>query len=291
MLTPQSTIWVERLLWIAAGVTTAMSVGDAVVHRSGAMRLTSAIVVWSVFGLVVLAVMVPSALGLTVVRTAAPLAVVGAVSSWIGGASPVVGAAAVGLAAVHTAFALSADVGGAFVQASAYGNERRFLLRAPFAYLVPLVVSWLVWCALLVAAVLVLGASRWLVGGLLGAAALVLGRFVITRYHRLSRRWLVIVPAGVVVHDHLVLGETTMVTRSNVLAMRLALADTVAADFTGPASGHAIEVEVREMITALLAPTRRAPRGTALHVQAFIIAPSRPGLALTYATEQRLPVG
>jgi hypothetical protein len=40
------------------------------------------------------------------------------------------------------------------------------------------------------------------------------------------------------------------------------------------------------MVTALLAPTKDAPRGIALHVQSFIIAPSRPGAVLR-ATKPR----
>ncbi len=34
------------------------------------------------------------------------------------------------------------------------------------------------------------------------------------------------------------------------------------------------------MITVLLAPTKDSPRGKALHVQSFMIAPSRPGAVL-----------
>ena len=62
------------------------------------------------------------------------------------------------------------------------------------------------------------------------------------RWHKLSRRWFVLVPTGVVVHDHLVLAETLMMRRNEVVGLRLAPADTEALDLTGPAAGHAVEV-------------------------------------------------
>jgi hypothetical protein len=83
-----------------------------------------------------------------------------------------------------------------------------------------------------------------------------------------------------VVHDRVVLAETLMVLQSEVAGIDLALAGTEAADFTGPAAGHAVEIGLRSMTTAILAPSKNTPRGTALHVQSFIVAPSRPGAVL-----------
>jgi hypothetical protein len=101
----------------------------------------------------------------------------------------------------------------------------------------------------------------------------------------------VLVPAGVVVHDHVALAETVMFRAAVVSRVRLALADTQAADLTGPAGGHAIEVTVSESTTVVLAGTRSAPGGTALHALAVLVAPTRPGNVLRAAGEQSLPVG
>ena len=94
-----------------------------------------------------------------------------------------------------------------------------------------------------------------------------------------------LVPVGLVVHDQVVLAETLMVARRDVARIDLALADTEAADLTGPAGGHAIEVGLHSMIDATLAPTRTAPRGTALHLQSFLVAPTRPGAVLRATTD------
>jgi hypothetical protein len=109
---------------------------------------------------------------------------------------------------------------------------------------------------------------------------------LLPRFTALARRWLVFVPAGVVVHDQVVLGETLMVPRAELDGIDLALSGTEAADFTGPAAGHAVEIRLRSMGNALLAPTKAAPRGTALHMQSFIVAPTRPGLVLRASRER-----
>jgi hypothetical protein len=127
---------------------------------------------------------------------------------------------------------------------------------------------------------LLLAAGRWVIGGVVAIVAALLTWLLLPRFNTLSRRWLVLVPAGVVVHDQVVLAETLMIARTDVVGIDLALAGTEAADFTGPATGHAVEIGMRSMATALLAPTKTTPRGTALHVRSFIIAPTRPGAVL-----------
>jgi hypothetical protein len=82
-----------------------------------------------------------------------------------------------------------------------------------------------------------------------------------------------------------------MLRRSEVEHIRLAPADTDAADLTGPAAGNAIEVATTTAVTALLAPTRRQPRGRAIHLTAFLTSPTRPGRALHDAGARRLPIG
>ncbi|HRB05169.1 MAG TPA: hypothetical protein PLP26_17470, partial [Ilumatobacteraceae bacterium] len=108
--------------------------------------------------------------------------------------------------------------------------------------------------------------------------------------HRLSMRWLVVVPAGIVVHDAVTLGETLMMQRGNVAVAHLAAADTQAADLTGPAAGHALEIVLREMELVVLAATVAEPKGKALHVQSILVAPSRPGRALNALAEGKIPV-
>ncbi|MEO7370901.1 MAG: hypothetical protein ABI949_11560 [Ilumatobacteraceae bacterium] len=273
-------LWGPRILWVTVGVTGAWSLGEALDGRSSAVRTTVMIGSWLLWGTGVVALVVPSTLGLTVMRMVSALAWGGAVVGWIAGASPVPGAVFVACALLCGALVGGAEFGQRCVQASAYGDEQRFLLRPPAAFLPPIAIAGVVWLAATIAAPLVLACRVWIVGVVVGAGAVMLTWLLLPRFNALSRRWLVFVPAGVVVHDQVVLGETLMISRADLDTIDLALAGTEAADFTGPAAGHAIEIGMRSMVDALLAPTKTAPRGTALHVKSFIVAPTRPGTVL-----------
>ena len=148
-----------------------------------------------------------------------------------------------------------------------------------------------VWAVSVVAGATMLAAQQWAGGALVALLAVGLSVLLFPRFHQLSRRWLVLVPAGVVVHDPTVLVDTLMVTKPNVAGLRLAEADTEAADLSGPAAGHLVEVSLNEMETVVFAGTRAKPAGTALHVQSFLVAPSRPGRVLLAAAAKRLTVG
>lgn len=279
-----------RLLCVALAITGALALSSATDGRTD-VASTVATIAWGVLvAAMVLSVVVPSPLGLAVVRLAVPASVPATAMTLVFGADTLWAVIALAAALAATAVALAAETGEAMVQAAAYGAERRLPLRSPAPLLLPIVVSWIAWCALAIGGVVLICASQWVVGSLLVLLAVALGRLVLRRYHQLACRWLVIVPAGVVVHDQLVLAETLMVPRPNVRLARLALAGTEAADLTGPAAGHALEVTVGEMVLAVLAATADQPKGRALHVQSFLVSPSRPGRALRALADGRVPV-
>lgn len=276
-------LWWPRLLWLAVAVTGAWSMGDATQGRSAALRSTIVIAAWLAWGIGIVALVVPSTLGLTAMRMLSALSCGAAAVSWVGGARPVAGAAFVVSALICALFVGSADFGQRCVQTSAYGDEHRFLLRLPAAFLLPVVLAGVLWVAIVLAAPLLLGAGKWTAGTVVAAVGILLTWLLVPRFTALGRRWLVVVPAGFVVHDQVVLAETLMVPRPDVVRIDLALTGTEAADLTGPAAGHAVEFGLRSMATATLAPTKASPRGTALHLQSFLVAPTRPGAVLAAA--------
>jgi len=279
-------LWGPRILWVAVGLAGAWSIGDALDGRSAAVRTTVTIGGWLVWGIGVVALVVPSALGLTVMRMVAALACGAAIVSWFGGAGPSPGACFLACTVICGLLVGGADFGQSCVQGSAYGDEKRFLLRAPAAFLLPVAIAGVVWTGVVVAAPLLLASNRWIPGMAVAIVAGFSTWLLLPRFAALTRRWLVFVPAGIVVHDQVVLGETMMVSRPEIVGIDLALANTEAADLTGPAAGHAVEISMRSMATVLLAPTKASPRGTALHVQAFIVAPTRPGMVLRAARRE-----
>ena len=106
--------------------------------------------------------------------------------------------------------------------------------------------------------------------------------------HRLARRWLVLVPAGLVLHDELVLAETVMLPRRSIDAILLAPADTEAADLTGNALGRALEIRLTGASTVVLAGSPSKPGGTALHVHSILVSPTRPGRVIAEAARRRV---
>lgn len=271
------------MIWLAVGIVGAWSIGDALDGRSSAVRAVVAIVGWLAWGIGVVALVVPSTFGLTIIRMITALACGAAAVSWIGGAAPAPGAAFVACTLIAGLLIGGAEFGQRCAQASAYGDEQRFLLRPPAAFVPPVAVAGLIWTTAIVAAPLLLASRNWVLGGVVTVVGVLLTWVLLPRFHTLSRRWIVLVPAGVVVHDQVVLAETLMVPRRQVVGLELAPAGTEAADFTGPAAGHAVEVRMHSMLNALLAPTKESPRGRALHVQSFIVSPSRPGAVLRAA--------
>lgn len=284
------TPWVARAAWVGVALAGGGAVEGAVDERSDAVRWTVAVGGWGVWALVALGLALASVRSLTAVRVLAPISLVATVAVAVAGAPGADVALLAVPAAITTLAAMSAEFGREFVQASAYGDEQRFPLRVPVAAGTAAVVVWLVWAPTVVAGPLLLAAGSWVFGGLCAAVALAGAVFVGPRWHRLSRRWFVLVPAGLVVVDPVVLADTLMVKTSQLAALRLAPADTQAADLTGPASGYAVEVTTAETVTTVFAFTPKEPNGRAIHMTSFLVSPTRPGAALRAAGDRGLPV-
>lgn len=283
--------WVLRLIWVGVLVAGGAAIDEATVSatdRFGDVVRYAAFVGWFAG---VCSMALPAVVSLTAVRLIVPIAVPTAVAALLGGAGATSGVAFLILALLAVVVAYSALIGRVFVQASAYGDEDRHLLRPPAAYALAAGLSWAVWAASAITAVLLLADRRWITGLLVALVAIGGGVLGWPRWHRLARRWFVIVPIGVVIHDQLVLAETVMLRRQEIARIRLAPVGTEAADLTGPASGHTIEISTHESTTVIFAATPKVPRGNAIHLRSCLVAPSRPGEALRSAVRRRLPVG
>lgn len=232
---------------------------------------------WVLFIGVAIALLVPSPISLTVTKCVTPLMALVAFIS----ASPagIFGSLA---AFIITWSALFADV---MVQGSAYGEETRFALRTPVPYWAPSVLAWALQSGGLIGGSLLVAATNYVIGVPTLVLGVVLARTVPRRLHRLSRRWLVIVPAGIVVHDHLVLAETVMSMRSKILSVTKVNESGETADFTGGVVGPRIAVHLKEADKVVLSKITAKTLGTidALHVKAFSFAPRRIDVALAAA--------
>jgi hypothetical protein len=233
--------------------------------------------IWILWAVAAVASWILHPISLTAIRLSSPLVfmyLIAQLPSEDFGVLPVVTATAslVSLLLIYTS-----DFGMIQVQAGAYGNERRFLLRIPVSLVLPTLLTWVVLSAFFVIADNLFESGLWLGGSVVALfAAAAMWKFV-PQLHRLSMRWLVRVPAGWVIHDGVLLAENLLMRTHNVGSMHLAPATTEAVDLSGITHGIPLEISLREMTDVRLTPLLSKSTKTvdALHVKQLLVAPSQ----------------
>jgi hypothetical protein len=251
---------------------------------SDPVRTTASATLWLAWGVGLLAAVVPHPVALTTVRVLAPAGVAAALIARGDGSAWVVGVAAT---LVATALAFLPAVSLRAVNALAYPNERRFPLRPPGAVLLgPIEVAWAFAVAGLVAGPVLLAAGAWVPGAVATVSGIPLAALLLRALHGLSRRWVVFVPAGVVVHDLLALSDPVLFQRATIERLAPASRETDALDLTERAPGLALELALREPVDVNLS---RAKGGERVKPRAVLFTPTRPGAVLAEAATRRLP--
>jgi hypothetical protein len=274
--------------WLTLPATTGTALGRALDDRSGRVSVVVAGLAWLVWAGVLLAMLVPRPVGLVALRVAA-VAAVGATVWAVVDSGSAAGAGWVVLASVPALLAYLPATGERFVNGAAYGDERRFLLRPPAAVLLgPILLTGAVVIAGVVGGPVLLAAGWWVVGGL----ALVVGlpaAWVATRaLVRLTERWVVLVPAGLVVKDHTALVEPMLFRREDIARFGPAPAGSTSTDLTAGSWGLALELQ-------LLVPyqvsqvTADSGQPHARELQAVLVTPTRPGALVAEAGRRRIP--
>lgn len=279
-----------RAAWAILPLAVGPALGAALDERARAIALAGSGLAWGLWAVVLVAVLVPRAMSLTALRIAAPLAL--GAANWAAVAGPQDASDVVGVtwAAITALVAFAPTTGDCFINGSSYGDERRLPLRPPGALLFgPLELTWAATVAAPLGVPLLLAAEQWVAAGSLavvGIPATVLG---VRALHGLSRRWIVFVPAGVVLHDLHAMVDPVLFPRRAIGRLGPAPAeDHGALDLTRSALGLALEVELTE-------PTELAPRrsdGTVQleHAQRVLFTPTRPGAVLTEAARRGIAV-
>jgi hypothetical protein len=283
--------WPARATWALLPLAMGPALGQALDGRSRSVALTGSVLAWGIWAVVLVAVLIPRTVSLTVLRVAAPAAL--AAANWAALAGERGGSDLVGVtwAAVAVVAAFAPVTGDCFVNGSSYGDERRMPLRVPGVLLLgPLPLAWLATVAAPIGAPLLFAARQWVAGGLVvvaGApAAIVAGRAL----HGLSRRWVVFVPAGLVLHDLHAMVDPVLFPRSSIRRLGPAAASgDGAVDLTQRSLGLALELELLE--AAEIAPRRPDRTVQVESVDRVLFTPTRPGALLTEAARRRIAVG
>jgi hypothetical protein len=278
--------WPARCTWLALPLLIGPVLGDGLDGASDSVQWVASIGLWSTWAGVLVATLVPRGTSLTALRIAVPAAALAVLVASFSAPAASVALGAVG-AIASLVGAFLPTTGEAFVDGESYGDERRFPLRVPGPLLAgPVVLAWAAVVVGVTAGPLFLAARQWVVGVVLLAAGLPLAWRAVKTLHVLSTRWLVVVPAGVVLHDPLALADPVLFRRQSVKALEPAVTGTEALDLTGGALGLALEVQLVETVPLpTVAKGRRAETET-VDTTAFLFTPSRPG-ALLAATRSR----
>jgi hypothetical protein len=285
-------IWLLRAAWVTLPITAGPALSAGLHHWSDGARIVAAVLCWTAWGAGLLATFAPRPAALTALRAIAPAALVVAVVAALSGqASALASVGAVAATLIAAVLAADTEIAIAAANAVAYGDERRYPLRIPPAlFLGPLPAARLLAVGGASVGPLLLADGRvfW------GCVALVLGvpvaALAVRALHGLSRRWLVLVPAGVVVVDPMALADNVLFPREHVRALQALSADEP--------PGDALDLRLGAMLGSVLlrfdepAELTRAVRarrgGDTVDAPGLVIAVSRREEMLVDAARRRV---
>lgn len=277
--------WVVAGLWAALPFTAGPSLAAALDGAGGPVRTVATLLLWTGWSAGVGATLILHPVGLTALRLLAPAALAAALAASIDGHPS---ALAVGWAAVACGWALSPGFGLLCVNGQAYANERRFLLRAPGPLLFgPLLVVWALTVAGIASGPLLLAGRQWVAGALALVVGIPLAVLLVRSLHNLSRRWVVFVPAGLVLHDPVTVREPLLFRRQDVVLLGPAAAGGDGLDLTQRAPGLALELALdRPYALTLMKPGEKL--GRAVETDRLLFTPTRPGAVIEEAGRRRI---
>ena len=279
-----------RALWLTLPFTVGPAIDDALSATSTPVSAVAALGVWLGWAAVLLALLVPRIVSLTVLRVAIPALVAVTLAAAVRGGVEAVDLVAVTVAALVVVVGVWPTVGADLVDGSSYGPERRLPLRMPPTIaiaLAPLAVVLVLAGAS--AGPLLLAAGQWVLGGLALIVGVGLAVLAARSLHALSRRFLVFVPGGVVVHDPMTLVEPILLAKGSLASIGPASADTDAEDLTMGAGGLIMELRLQQPSDLLRRRPGRAP-AEVVSTAAVLVAPTRTAAVLAEARERHLPV-
>lgn len=288
--------WALIVAWLTVGAFGTAAVSTALEGRSAGLVWTVTVEATLAWAAVWVATLLPRVTTLTLARIGVPLAVAVAVGTVVVAGPQVATVAFVGAALGALAVLAMPLTIDAFIDGSSYGPEQRFGLRTPpLTAVIAVPLTWLVAVAIVVVPPLAV------TGNLI--AALVLGvlwalgvRWAVRSLHLPARRWVVFVPAGMVVSDPLVLTDRVLFPRRNVEAVGPAYAQTDATDLSHGALGLALQLDLSEPFELPLID-RSSPDGRGrvgertLVTDRIVFAVLRPGAMLQAAVGRRFTVG
>lgn len=286
---PNIFVWCARLSWVLLPLAAGDALADALADWSHAPAVVATALLWCAWAAGLVALLAPRPWGLTLLRVVAPTAIALTVIA-IPSTTALSATLAITSTVVAAAFALSAPVAQAAGNALAYGDETRFPLRIPAPLLLgPVPVAVLLVAAGIATGPLLIADDHTVVGVIALVVGFAVAAFLARSVHALSRRWLVLVPAGVVAVDPLILLEPALMLREDVVQ--------VAPTEPGPRLADALDLRLgsttRSVTILLREPAsfgRRRGRtgGVLVGTDVILVAPVLRDALLVAARERRI---
>ena len=285
------TTGIMRVIWISLPLLCGPSLADSLNDFKLLLRTTVSISLWTFWVLILLSTLIATPISLAIIRIGAPAAA--ALSLWSaletsGSVSGIIGLAA---SAITACVALSAPLGDKFSDGASYGDERRFLLRAPGPVLLLLgPLAWLTSVAGLTVGPILLLNKNFLLGSLISLCGFPLAALASNAIYQLGKRWLVLVPAGILLHDHLSVGDPTLIPRNQLANLSPAKVGTNALDLSQNSFGLSLEIKCLTPLSMMLKTGTRKIANENSAVESFLINPVRPNVLLAEAQKRDLRV-
>jgi hypothetical protein len=213
--------WCARIAWVALPFTAGLAYSHAFDDWSRAPAIVAMVFLWGGWLVGLVALLAPRPWGFAALRVLAPVAVVTAATASAPTSTRVL---AIVVAAVAAVLALGAPVARASANSLSYGNEDRYPLTVPWTLAcLPLPLAIAAVALGLTSGPLLLADGRVVAGVVALVVGLPVAGFAANSIFSLSKRWLVLVPAGAVVVDPLTLADPVLMPRETIGSVALGL--------------------------------------------------------------------
>jgi hypothetical protein len=133
--------------------------------------------------------------------------------------------------------------------------------------------AWIVIASSLIFSIILISSQKYVFGFIVFTIGSGLSYFSYRSLSALSQRWLVFVPAGIVLHDNMVLADPFLIRKSMIKGIGPALVSTDGLDLTMSSIGMSLVVELYEPAGLTLQMNPLAPPEVR-EVTSFLVSPS-----------------
>ena len=251
------TTGIMRVIWLSLPLFCGPALADSFNDFELLLRTTVSISLWAFWALILLSTLLPTPVSLAIIRIGAPAAAALSLWSALETGGSVAGIVGLTVSAVATSVAISAPLGDRFLAGLTLGP-------------------------------LLLLNKNFLLGAVVTLCGFPLSAIASNAIYRLGKRWVVLVPAGLLLHDYLSVGDPTLIPRNQIADFSPAKAKTDALDLSQNSFGLSLEIRCFTPLSMMLKKGTRKIINESSTVENFMINPARPNAVLAEAHKRGL---